>query len=69
MSSPRALRLNPQDNIVVAIDEMRPGDVPAGVVSTGDGQAPVCLGALKRSRTSLIGMDYHGHQVTPERFP
>src|ERR1700689_195806 len=30
MSSPRALRLNPQDNIVVAIDEMRPGDVPAG---------------------------------------
>jgi altronate hydrolase len=30
MSSPRALRLNPQDNIIVAIDEMRPGDVPAG---------------------------------------
>ena len=29
MSTPRALRLNSEDNVVIAVDEIRPGDVPA----------------------------------------
>jgi altronate hydrolase len=30
MSAPRALRLHAQDNVMVAVDEIRPGDAPAG---------------------------------------
>ena len=30
MTSPRALRLNAQDNVMVAVDEIRPGDAPDG---------------------------------------
>jgi altronate hydrolase len=30
MSSPRALRLNADDNVMIALDEMRPGDAPLG---------------------------------------
>jgi altronate hydrolase len=30
MSQPRALRLNPEDNVMIALDEIRPGDVAAG---------------------------------------
>ena len=30
MTPPRALRLNAEDNVMVAVDEIRPGDQPAG---------------------------------------
>jgi altronate hydrolase len=30
MTIPRALRLNEHDNVIVAVDEIRPGDVPSG---------------------------------------
>src|ERR1700727_1589776 len=30
MSNPRALRLNSEDNVVISVDEIRPGEVPAG---------------------------------------
>jgi altronate hydrolase len=30
MSAPRALRLHAQDNVMVAVDEIRPGDAPVG---------------------------------------
>ena len=30
MATPRALRLNAQDNVMVAVDEIRPGDAPDG---------------------------------------
>jgi len=30
MNAPRALRLNPEDNVMVAVDEIRPGETPAG---------------------------------------
>ena len=30
MASPRALRLNAEDNVIVAVDEIHPGDAPAG---------------------------------------
>jgi altronate hydrolase len=30
MANPRALRLNAEDNVMVAVDEIRPGDQPAG---------------------------------------
>jgi len=30
MSNPRALRLNSEDNVVISVDEIRPGEAPAG---------------------------------------
>ena len=30
MSQPRALRLNPEDNVMIALDEVRSGDAPSG---------------------------------------
>ena len=40
MSAPRALRLHAQDNVMVAVDEIRPGDAPVG--------APVALERVPR---------------------
>jgi len=63
MSTPRALRLNSEDNVVIAVDEIRPGDVPAAAppaserVPRGHKMASVAIaaGAPVRKFGQIIG--------------
>ena len=50
MNSPRALRLNAQDNVMVAVDEIRVGDAPVG----RPGRRPRACPRAIRSRPSPI---------------
>src|SRR5271155_1359577 len=36
MTNPRALRLNAEDNVVISVDEIRPGDAPAGAPAASE---------------------------------
>jgi len=47
MSAPRALRLHPQDNVMVAVDEIRPGDAPVG--------APVAVERIPKGHKIATG--------------
>ena len=52
MSSPRALRLNIEDNVVIAVDEIRAGDQPSN--------APTAVARVPKGRlglTQFIGED------------
>jgi altronate hydrolase len=63
MSAPRALRLNSEDNVVIAVDEVRPGDSPSGAptarerVPRGHKMAtvPIPEGAPVRKFGQIIG--------------
>jgi len=63
MSAPRALRLNPDDNVMVAVDEIRAGEAPAGCptaierVAKGHkiATAPIASGAPIRKFGQIIG--------------
>src|SRR5271156_6782478 len=63
MTIPRALRLNPEDNVMVAIDEIRPGDAPAAGPTAVErvpkghkiATAPVETGAPIRKFGQIIG--------------
>ena len=63
MSNPRALRLNSEDNVVIAVDEIRPGDVPAGAPSASErvprghkmASVAIAAGAPVRKFGQIIG--------------
>jgi len=63
MSAPRALRLHAQDNVMVAVDEIRPGDAPVGApvaverVRKGHklATAPIAVGEPVRKFGQIIG--------------
>jgi altronate hydrolase len=63
MTTPRALRLNSQDNVMVAVDEIRPGDAPADCPAAIEriprghkiATAPVEVGAPIRKFGQIIG--------------
>jgi len=63
MSSPRALRLNAEDNVVIAVDEIRPGDQPAGAVPASEriprghkmATAPIATGEPIHKFGQIIG--------------
>ena len=63
MTSPRALRLNPNDNVMVAVDEIRAGDTPAGGPAAAEriprghkiATAPIEVGAPIRKFGQIIG--------------
>jgi altronate hydrolase len=63
MPAPRALRLNPEDNVMIAVDEIRPGDAPAGAVVASErvprghkmATAPIAEGAPVRKFGQIIG--------------
>jgi altronate hydrolase len=63
MNTPRALRLNAQDNVMVAVDELRPGAAPAGApaiverVAKGHkfATAPIAVGEPVRKFGQIIG--------------
>jgi altronate hydrolase len=63
MSAPRALRLHAQDNVMVAVDEIRPGDAPVGApvaverIPRGHkfATAPIAVGEPVRKFGQIIG--------------
>jgi altronate hydrolase len=63
MTTPRALRLNPEDNVMVAVDEIRPGETPAGCPAAIErvprghkiATAPIEIGAPIRKFGQIIG--------------
>ena len=63
MTTPRALRLNAQDNVMVAVDEIRPGDTPVGAPPAAEriprghkmATAPIETGAPIRKFGQIIG--------------
>jgi altronate hydrolase len=63
MSAPRALRLHAQDNVMVAVDEIRPGDAPVGAPVAVDrvprghkvATAPIAVGEPVRKFGQIIG--------------
>ncbi len=63
MSTPRALRLNADDNVMVAIDEIRAGETPAGCPAALEripkghkiATAPIAGGAPVRKFGQIIG--------------
>ncbi|HEY1942192.1 MAG TPA: altronate dehydratase family protein [Roseiarcus sp.] len=63
MTTPRALRLNAQDNVMVAVDEIRVGDTPTGAPSAAEriprghkmATAPIETGAPIRKFGQIIG--------------
>jgi len=63
MSAPRALRLHAQDNVMVAVDEIRPGDAPIGAVVARErvpkghklAVAPIAAGEPVRKFGQIIG--------------
>jgi altronate hydrolase len=63
MSSPRALRLDPQDNVMISVDEIRPGDTPANGPTASEriprghkmATAPIAEGEPVRKFGQIIG--------------
>jgi altronate hydrolase len=63
MSAPRALRLHAQDNVMVAVDEIRPGDAPVGAPAALErvpkghkiATAPIAEGEPVRKFGQIIG--------------
>jgi len=63
MSAPRALRLHAQDNVMIAVDEIRPGETPAGAPAAVDriprghkiATAPIAAGEPVRKFGQIIG--------------
>ena len=63
MSAPRALRLHAQDNVMVAVDEIRPGDAPVGAPAAIErvprghkmATAPIAEGEPVRKFGQIIG--------------
>ena len=74
MASPRALRLNAEDNVMIAVDEIRPGDTPAGAVTASErvprghkmATAPIGQGEPVRKFGQIIG--FASKPITPGQW-
>jgi len=74
MSAPRALRLHAQDNVMVAIDEIRPGDAPVGAPVASErvprghkiASAPIAEGEAVRKFGQIIG--FASTTITPGQW-
>ena len=62
MTSPRALRLNAEDNVLIAVETFNPGDAPLGVTATERvprghkmAAAPIASGEPIRKFGQIIG--------------